>query len=263
MDTNQTVYDRDSEVYLEFALMRPERDLLARFGDRWPQLSMLDVGIGTGRTTYTFGAVAGRYVGLDYSPRMVEVARRQAVGADDEGIELLVADARDLPPMGDPFDVVLFSFNGLDSVGHEDRLAVLAELRRVIGPDGHFLFSTHSLNGLPLKAERPRGKHSSWLRTAYAWAKYLRRLRRIRKVNKGLDLEAGRRRGWMIVRDGAHDFRTSFYYVDPEYQLEQLREAGFEVVGIYDLSGKEIEAAGAGDVPWLHFHCRPAVSAPS
>jgi ubiquinone/menaquinone biosynthesis C-methylase UbiE len=256
VDSNQAAYERGAEVYSDLSLLRPEQKLLSLFGDRWPEIEMLDVGIGSGRTTYTFGAVAGRYVGIDYSARMIDLAKR-LVGAEKEGMELLEADARDLSALQGPFDFILFSFNGLDSVGHEDRLKILAELRKAIKPDGHFLFSAHSMNALPLAAQRPRGGHPSGLHTAYAWAKYLRGVRRARKVNKGLDLEAGRKRGWMVIQDGAHNFQSRFYYVDPEHQLQQLGEAGFDVIAIYDLAGREVEADDTGQDPWLHYHCRP------
>ena len=37
---------------------------------------MLDIGVGAGRTGYTFAPLVQRYVGLDYSPQMVAWARR-------------------------------------------------------------------------------------------------------------------------------------------------------------------------------------------
>jgi len=257
VEANQAVYERDAEIYSDLSLMPAEQAVLSLLGDHWPKIEMLDVGVGTGRTAYTFAAVAGRYVGIDYSPRMIELARRLLDDSDGR-VELSVGDARDLAPLGGSFDFILFSYNGLDSVSHEDRLKILTEFRRVLKPDGHFFFSSHSMNALPLKAQRPRGKRRSRLHAAYSWARYARRLRRARKVNKELDLDAGRQRGWMIVRDGAHGFELRVYYVDPSYQLEQLREAGFETIAIYDGSGRRVEVEDAGGDPWLHYLCRPA-----
>ena len=38
------------------------------------------------------------------------------------------------------FDFVIFSFNGMDTVEHEQRLATLHEIRRVIRKGGTFVF---------------------------------------------------------------------------------------------------------------------------
>jgi SAM-dependent methyltransferase len=256
VESNRAIYSRDVGVYSDLALMPPERRLLSLFGDRWPEVAMLDVGIGAGRTTYTFAAVAGRYVGIDYSPEMVE-STRQRLGADNGRAELLVADARDLSDLRGPFDFVLFSYNGLDSVGHEDRVVILAELRAALKPEGHFLFSSHSMNALPLATRRPKREGASRTRAAYSWLSQMPRARRISQANRELDLDAARKRGWTIVRDGAHNFQLKVYYIDPVYQREQLRETGFEVVEVDDLDGNPVDIQNAGCDPWLHYHCRP------
>jgi len=256
VDTNRAAYEQDADTYSDRSLMPSERRILSLLSDRWPEIDMLDVGIGPGRTTYTFGAVAKRYVGIDYSPRMIELAKQLPV--DEKGIDLAVADARDLSSIQGPFDFVLFSYNGLDSVGPEDRLTILREVRGVLKPDGTFLFSTHSMNALPLTPERPRGNYRSRLRIVYAWLTYARLLGDARKVNRKLDLEAARKKGWTVIRDGAHDFKAQYYYVDPAYQVRQLRDMGFETIAVYDARGREVQAKSAGRDPWLHYYCRPA-----
>ena len=35
-------------------------------------MKVLDLGVGAGRTSYTFAAIAGEYVGVDYAPTMIE-----------------------------------------------------------------------------------------------------------------------------------------------------------------------------------------------
>lgn len=257
MEANQAVYERDAEVYSDLSLVPSERRILSLLADRWPEINMLDVGIGAGRTTYTFAALAGRYVGVDYSPRMIELAKR-LVGEKDKRVELIVADARDSSFLQEPFDFILFSYNGLDSVDHEDRLKILTELRRLLKPDGSFLFSAHSINALPLVAEKPRDRSRSWLRTIYVWLAYIGQLRLTRKVNSKLDLETAWAQGWTIIRDGAHGFKMRIYYVDPMYQVEQLRDVGFEKIAVYDAAGREVDAKDAGRDPWLHYYCRPA-----
>ena len=44
------------------------------------------------------------------------------------------------------FDYIIFSFNGLDSINHEDRLKGLREIYRVLKQDCLFVFSSHNRN---------------------------------------------------------------------------------------------------------------------
>ena len=45
------------------------------------------------------------------------------------------------------FDIVAFSYNGLDAVGFEDRHVVLDEVARVLAPGGVFAFSSLNRDG--------------------------------------------------------------------------------------------------------------------
>ena len=53
----------------------PQR-VLELLGDGLHEMAMPELGIGTGRTGYTFAPLVRRYVGLDYSARMLEEVRR-------------------------------------------------------------------------------------------------------------------------------------------------------------------------------------------
>jgi ubiquinone/menaquinone biosynthesis C-methylase UbiE len=166
-DQNREIMDRNADRYLERHLTPPERLLLKSLKSRWCRIDMLDLGMGAGRTAYTFAAVARSYVGVDYSPRMVALSRANIGESSD--VRFLEGDARDLS-MFDiaSFDVVLFSFNGIDAVDHEDRRRILREVRRVLRPEGVFYFSSHSLsafgnlgsNSLPFLSGVPLGGHT-------------------------------------------------------------------------------------------------------
>ena len=110
------LWERLSGVYAtQLALTPPERVLLNRLRGRWAETDMLDLGVGAGRTAYTFAAITRDYVGLDFAPGMIERARRAV--PEDEHTHFAVQDVRDLSPWhGRGFGVVLFSFNGLDAV---------------------------------------------------------------------------------------------------------------------------------------------------
>lgn len=107
----------------------------------WENGRVLDMGVGGGRTTESF-AKAAAYIGADYSQAMVDAAKQRYPTH-----EFRQVDARDLSAFADEsFDFVLFSYNGLDCVGHADRLQVLAEVHRVVRPGGVFMFSSHNMD---------------------------------------------------------------------------------------------------------------------
>jgi SAM-dependent methyltransferase len=248
------VWDRLADDYASrWALDPPERELLARLRSMWPHVDMLDLGVGAGRTAYTFAALTRSYVGVDISPMMVERARL-AVG-EDERTRFLVGDARDLSAFhGRGFDLVLFSFNGLDAVGHEDRLRILREVRHVIADDGLFGFSSHSLLALPFRVALRRPSLRDPVRST---ARSLRRAIGLARANRRLDLPAAWRAGWTLVRDEAHDFSLVLYYVHPETQVAQLADAGFGSVQVLDMRGRPVGADAPGPDPHLFYLSRP------
>jgi len=258
MDPHQRVFDSQVGSYerLGLELQRPETLLLREFRER-DRVRMLDVGIGSGRTSYTFAPLADRYVGVDYVPQMVEAARN--VVEEGETVQLRVADARGLSgEVEGPFDLILFSFNGLDAMSFEERFAVLGEIRGVIAEGGQFAFSSHSLNALPLTPPAFAPKARRPLRSAYAATRIALQRRKVARVNAELDLAAAREAGWAVVPDAGHDHRLHLVYVTPEFQLRQLEEAGFGEIEVYDRMARRVDPADAGADPWLHYFCRPA-----
>lgn len=93
--------------------------------------SALDVACGTGQLTAELSMRAGahgRVVGLDFSERMLAVAR-----AAQPAIEWMAGDATDLPFVDDDFDAATIAF-GLRNLAHPER--GLAEMARVVRPGG-------------------------------------------------------------------------------------------------------------------------------
>lgn len=91
----------------------------------------LDVACGSGKLTAELVSLAGpsgRVVGLDFSPQMLEVARR-----DHPGIEFLEGDALNLPFDDASFDASTIAF-GLRNLSNPVR--GLRELLRVVKPGG-------------------------------------------------------------------------------------------------------------------------------
>jgi demethylmenaquinone methyltransferase/2-methoxy-6-polyprenyl-1,4-benzoquinol methylase len=93
--------------------------------------SALDVACGSGKLTELLSRIAGdggRVVGLDFSPQMLEVARR-----DHPGIEFLEGDALKLPFEDGRFDASTIAF-GLRNLA--EPVKGLREMLRVVKPGG-------------------------------------------------------------------------------------------------------------------------------
>jgi SAM-dependent methyltransferase len=256
IEHNREVYRR-AAVVEEYeraeGLQPPEWAALRRAADEVRGGAVLDLGVGGGRTTPYLTLLAGTYVAVDWSLSMVEACRRK-----HPGLDVRRGDARALAGLDDKtFDLVVFSFNGIDYVGHEDRLRILAEVRRVLRPRGLFWFSTHNLDS----PDARRGYSLPWLTPSLNPVKLavhlgrfglaaVRRLRNYRR-NRGLTV---RTEEYALLCDGAHDHALMTYYVDQPAQEAQLARAGFTLEAVFDINGKE--APSRSRSPWLTYLAR-------
>jgi SAM-dependent methyltransferase len=253
---NRSTWDRVVHDYQQKHLHPSERTLLERWRGRWHEVDMLDLGVGGGRTAHVFAAITRRYVGVDYSPKMIDFCRSQY--REGPNVRFVAGDASDLSFLGeDKFDFILFSFNGIDYVSHDRRSAVLSEVRaRLKGADSLFLFSSHSLHCYPF---------------AFQWSTDLRHpirsLYRLAKdaifncrlaLSNSISAEEAKHRGWAILNDGAHGFALSTYYVMPQEQIRQLEDAGLELVEMMNKAGQRIDWRVPQPDRWLYYLCRTA-----
>jgi SAM-dependent methyltransferase len=238
----------------ESHLQPPEEIILRLMLPRLATARMLDLGVGGGRTTLHFAKWVREYVGADYSPSMIAACQKRFSGYP-ANISFQVCDARAMRLFENAsFDFVLFSFNGLDYVGHEDRLKILQEIRRVGKPGGHFCFSSHNLN---------------WCAQYFEWrpvlgpnpttaARAAKRLLRRYLYNRHLRTKEVWSAPYILFNDGAHrNLRT--YYIRPLEQLSQLKEdfTGAKVFSV--ATGAEITDSGSlrdYDEPWLYYLCQ-------
>jgi SAM-dependent methyltransferase len=227
--------------------------------DDWTHGAVLDIGVGGGRTAGLLQPGAGSYVGLDFSPEMVALAQRRFPGTD-----LRVGDARDLSGLPDRhFDLVCFSYNGLDALDHPDRGSALAEMARVVAPGGRVLFSSLNLDGVSYD-ERPwrlgGGLLTARARYHLGYAalhpgSVVRAVRNYRRTR----LEAEDGRGWGRRPLRAHEFRFVVHFATMEETVAEAQAAGLEVVAAYADDGTELDPGAAHtSADYVHFVCRPA-----
>jgi SAM-dependent methyltransferase len=212
--------------------------------DRPPINDLLDLGVGAGRTVEPLRAITKRYVGVDFSPAMVELCRQRYPIE-----QFLAADARDLYMLqAESFDLVFFSYNGIDYVDHSGRLKILSEVRRVLRSNGYFIFSSHNRAAKPESLWRDR---LVWFLVhlpliAWHWRRHLwfRRLET-------------RKSEYEIRNDPGDGWRLLTYYIDSERQSEQLNRFGFHGIEIFDRMGHHLNSgAKNSQSAWLCYLCR-------
>ena len=228
-DRNQRVYERRSTAwYWGTELTAAEKNIFAHHAEDIDGKDVLDLGVGTGRTTRFLAPRAGRYLGIDYSARMVALCRERFPAVD-----IQLGDARDLSrTTSESFDFILFSFNGIDSVDHQGRMRVLGEVFRVLRPGGVFAFSSHNLDaaGSTFASRLLQSRTASNLynlmnpvRVALAAHRLMRRLHN-HATNRRKEIRA---EGYAILNDEALEFALLQYYVTEREQIRQLQEVGF------------------------------------
>lgn len=116
-----------------------------------PSTTIVDVGCGTGSALRHAAArvTDGKLLGINPVPRMVEIARKR-VTSHPRGarIEFREGSAESIPVEDSTADLVF----ALDSFDHwQDKAIVLAEVRRILQPDGRLVVvKDHAVPGGPI-----------------------------------------------------------------------------------------------------------------
>jgi len=139
-ETVQNQFDPRAEAYLTSAVHAAGPDLRAAVERAravlQPSSQVLDVGTGAGHLSFALAPLAARVVALDPSPAMLATVRRAAAARALPQIETCEGAADALPFPAASFDLVSTRY----SAHHWLNLpAALAQLRRVVKPDGFIL----------------------------------------------------------------------------------------------------------------------------
>lgn len=114
------------------------------FSDGFKDKKVLDLGCGAGRTTHFLYEMGADVVGVDISENLILAARKNA-----SHLDFREGNAESLDFDNASFDMVLFSFNGLDYLYPKDnRLKAIGEVLRVLRSEGRFVFSHHNSSAL-------------------------------------------------------------------------------------------------------------------
>lgn len=217
---------------------------------------ILDLGVGGGRTAEMFAPLAGEYVGVDYTPEMVSLARSRF-----PELRFAEADARDLHDFKPAsFDLVAFSCNGIDSVDPESRAKVLKESARVLRPGGLLFYSTFNRDGPGFRTKTSIRKiepSANPLRLSYSLAKYAvggaigwaRVMKNRRLESKGEDCS--------ILLHGAHDFGILVHAISLTSIPRELAAAGFRTdIRMFGASGAETNPVAGRNEEYVHVIAR-------
>jgi len=112
-------------------------------------ISILDVGCGTGTQLAMYQRAGCRLVGVDLSPAMLAIAKRKL----GESAELLLEDASHMSFASGTFDLVTLVLT-LHEMPAQLRSAVLQECKRVVKADGRILLMDYHIGPYPFPMGR-------------------------------------------------------------------------------------------------------------
>ncbi|OFX17436.1 MAG: hypothetical protein A2033_07830 [Bacteroidetes bacterium GWA2_31_9] len=213
--------------------------------------SMLDIGVGTGRTTSHFGKIASKYIGIDYSEKMIEICKEKFNYLSN--FSFSTCDARNMSIFSDnSFDFVLFSFNGIDCVSFEDRIFIIKEIKRVLKPNGYFSFSSHNIYNIPklFSFQFPKNPLKYY-------AEFIR-CQKVKKLNQSKNNLLNM--NYAMIKDGDINFSTEYCYCKPEYLVSQLTSFNFINITPFYLKTGEIILSNQSfnliNDSWIYFLCQ-------
>ena len=220
---------------------------------------ILDIGVGTGRTTPLLRLLTDDYIGIDYVPIMIEQARAALPGND-----LRVGDVLDLREFDDGWKSrVFFSYNGLDSIDHDSRSTALANMARLTAPGGYLVYSTLNLDS-PHPRKRPwtppsrpieRGTEGLLLwafrafRSAVLLPLNIANRRRTMKLSRRGD-------GWANEPSPGSDWRLILHFTTLARAKEEVAAAGLVLERVITIDGLDVTDRDSTDALYFYLVAR-------
>jgi SAM-dependent methyltransferase len=235
-----------SEVVDEYAIEGwsdpGELGALTFIADRVRGVPVLDLGMGGGRTVALLRLLSSDYLGIDYTPELVDLCRTR-----HPGVEVRVGDARELGDVPEQSrGLVVFSNNGIDAVDHEGRQQVLAGVHRVLEPGGTFLFSTLNKDNPLFRAHPGSAEKITWVPGSLLpapvdgpvagadmragdpeWIQAVKNWRRLRREIR----DEGE---WGVAPFAAHQFGLLTHFITLRGAREELDAHGFDVDAVFE-----------------------------
>ena len=146
MTTDAAFWDKVAPKYAKSPIANPDayEDTLARVRTYLgADTEALELGCGTGSTALKLFEGTRRYVATDFSPGMIDIARKKTEGMSDDAPEFRVSDIKASEFKGEGFNTVL-AFNLLHLL--PDLEAALDEIQAILPQDGLFISKSPALS---------------------------------------------------------------------------------------------------------------------
>lgn len=252
-DSNLNTYNSPEVIswYANLNEITPvEKYLFDSNKDLLSKASVLDIGIGGGRTTSYLIDKCTKYTGIDYAQGFVDSVKKKYPNAN-----IQIADARNLSNFKDKeFEIVNFSFNGIDYVGAEDRKKIFSEINRVLKPNGLFFFSTHNKDHSTFDRQPWTDKNNSFFTNLKTFIKLLPFLRR-HALQKKNEL---RFNDYAIINDSAHNYSLMTFYTSPQFLKKQLQNHHFTDIFLFSKNAKQENEKDLDD--WIFVSCKRSLT---
>lgn len=136
---------RKNATVKDWYLRDLETDVIKRYLK--PSDNVLDIGCGNGDPTLKCATAVRYIVGVDYSEKMVEAAKRKLISRRIRNAEFFYADAHHLSYKDDEFDTVIMSRLLINLPNIASKHKVIDEVARVIKKNGLCLLLEATIQG--------------------------------------------------------------------------------------------------------------------
>lgn len=224
-------YDRIAELYDPWSVSVVEDVSFYLEEARRSRGPVVELGVGTGRIAVPIAADGIRVIGIDSSRGMLAVCARRAALAGVE-LDLRVGDLRE-PPVHDAVPLVICPFRSLLHMHtNEDRMRVLAAVRRLLAPGGRFVFDVFTPGASDIAQT-----HGRWLE-------------REPGIFERAEWDEKARTLTLSVRGDDDETTMTLAWLSPGEWRALLEESGFEVAACYGWFDRS-PYTGGDDTVWI------------